>query len=155
MQSYRHKWCGTLRSPKFGRCPGKYQKTPPTRFGQSKIEVAWDSRGVEDIRRQCIHHFAWSFVNEKAVFKVVATFAHSLSKNNYGLKSAVSRSESRPKRPKTQTSAGKVLASMFWDAQGILFLDYLEKGRTINIEYYIALLVRLKEEIGKKRQHIT
>ena len=30
-------------------------------------------------------------------------------------------------RPNTQTSAGKVLASVFWDAQGILFIDYLEK----------------------------
>ena len=59
--------------------------------------------------------------------------------------------ESRPKRPKTQTSAGKVLASVFWDAQGILFIDYLEKERTINSKYYIALLMRLKEEIAKKR----
>ena len=48
-----------------------------------------------------------------------------------------------------QTSAGKVLASVFWDAQGILFIDYLEKGRTINSKYYIALLVSLKEEIAK------
>ena len=40
--------------------------------------------------------------------------------------------------------------SVFWDAQGILFIDYLEKERTINNEYYIALLVYLKEEIAKK-----
>ena len=36
--------------------------------------------------------------------------------------------ESRPKWP----SAGKVLASVFWDAQGILFINYHEKGSTIN-----------------------
>ena len=53
--------------------------------------------------------------------------------------------------PKTQTSTGKVLAPMCWDAQGLLFIDYLEKRRTVNSEYYIALLVRLKEEIAKKR----
>ena len=35
---------------------------------------------VEDIRRQCIHHFAWTFVNEKAVFKEGAAFVHSRSK---------------------------------------------------------------------------
>ena len=40
--------------------------------------------------------------------------------------------ESHPKQPKTQTSSGKVLASIIWDVQGILFIDYLEKGRTIN-----------------------
>ena len=57
--------------------------------------------------------------------------------------------ESCPKWPKMQTSVGKVLASVFWDVQIILFLDYLEKGRTINSEYYIALLVHLKKEIAK------
>ena len=31
---------------------------------------------------------------------------------------------------KKQTSAGKVLASVFWDVQSILFTDYFEKGRT-------------------------
>ena len=59
--------------------------------------------------------------------------------------------ESCPKWQKMQTSAGKVLASIFSDAQGILFIDYLEKGRTINSKYYIALLVCLKEEIAKKQ----
>ena len=54
--------------------------TPHTFFGRWLIEVAWDSRGAEDIRRQCIHHIAWIFVNEKAVFKVGAAFAHSRSK---------------------------------------------------------------------------
>ena len=62
--------------------------------------------------------------------------------------------ESCSKQPKMQTLAGKVLASIFWNTQGILFIDYLEKGRTINIKYYIALLVRLKEEITKKWQQM-
>ena len=53
-----------------------------------------------------------------------------------------------------QTSAGKVLASVFWDVQGILFINYLEQERTINSECYIALLVCLKEEIAKKLSQI-
>lgn len=64
------------------------------------------------------------------------------------------KGESQPKRPKTQTSAGKVLASVFWDSHGIIFIDYLEKGKTINSDYYIALLDRLKSEIEKKRPHM-
>ena len=59
--------------------------------------------------------------------------------------------ENHPKWPKMQTSAGKVLASIFWDVQGILFIDCLEKWRTINSEYYIVLLLHLKEEITKKQ----
>ena len=62
--------------------------------------------------------------------------------------------ESRPKRPKTQQWAGKVMASVFWDAYGILFIDYLEKGKTINSDYYMALLNRLSAEIKKKRPHM-
>ena len=58
--------------------------------------------------------------------------------------------ESHLKWPKTQTSASRVLASLFWDTQGSLFIDYLEK-RTINSKFYTALLVRLKKEITKKR----
>jgi len=63
--------------------------------------------------------------------------------------------ESRPKRPKTQISAGKVMASVFWDAHGILFIDYLEKGKTINSEYYIKLLDRLDRVIKEKRPHMA
>ena len=59
--------------------------------------------------------------------------------------------ESHSKQPEMQRSAGKVLASIFWDVQGISFIDYLEKGRTINSEYYVALFVCLKEEITKKK----
>ena len=50
-----------------------------------------------------------------------------------------------------QASAGEVLASVFWDAHGTLSIDYLETGGTINSEYYMALLIRLKEESAKKR----
>ena len=62
--------------------------------------------------------------------------------------------ESRPKRPKPQQWAGKVMASVFWDAHGIVFIDYLEKSKTINSDYYIALLDRLSAETKKKRPHM-
>ena len=39
---------------------------------------------------------------------------------------------------------------IFSDAQYILFIDYLEKGRTINSEYHIALMVHLKEKNHQK-----
>jgi len=40
-----------------------------------------------------------------------------------------------PKKSRVQISAGKVLASIFWDQDGILSIDYLPKGPTINAEY--------------------
>ena len=63
--------------------------------------------------------------------------------------------ENRPKRPKTQQSAGKVMASVFWDMHGILLIDFLLKGQTINSDYYITLLDRLKDAIKKKKPHMV
>jgi hypothetical protein len=43
-----------------------------------------------------------------------------------------------------------VLASVFWDKDGILVVDYLEKGATITAKFYIALLDRLKQQLVSK-----
>jgi histone-lysine N-methyltransferase SETMAR len=56
-----------------------------------------------------------------------------------------------PKKTRSVPSAGKVMASVFWDAEGILFIGYLEKGKTITGEYYSNLLTRLDEKICEKR----
>ena len=50
-----------------------------------------------------------------------------------------------------QNSAGKVLASIFWDQNGILLIYYLPKGQTINADYYSSLLVQLKDIFKEKR----
>ena len=55
------------------------------------------------------------------------------------------------KKTRSVSSARKVMASVFWDAEGIWFIDYLEKGKTITGEYYSNLLTRLYEKIREKR----
>jgi hypothetical protein len=44
-----------------------------------------------------------------------------------------------------QKSAGKVHASIFWDEDSFLLIDYLPKGQNFNMEYYSSLLVQLKD----------
>ena len=46
------------------------------------------------------------------------------------------------------------MASVFWDIHGVIFIDYLQKGRTITEAYYAALLDRLVDEIRKKWPHL-
>jgi len=41
---------------------------------------------------------------------------------------------------------------IFWDQDGILPIDYLPKGQTINVEYYSSLLVQLKDILKEKRR---
>lgn len=63
--------------------------------------------------------------------------------------------EPAPKKAKSALSAGKVMATVFWDARGVIHVDYLQKGRTINGVYYANLLQRLSEEIQRKRPHLV
>ena len=57
-----------------------------------------------------------------------------------------------PKKFKRASSAGKVMASVFWDSQGVIIIDYLQQGRTINGAYYAAELRRLRQEIARKKK---
>jgi len=58
----------------------------------------------------------------------------------------------RPQKFRVQKSVGKVLASIFWDQDGILPIDYLPNGQTINAQYYSSLLVQLKDILKEKRR---
>jgi len=58
----------------------------------------------------------------------------------------------RSKKFRVQKSAGKFLASIFWDQDSILLINYLPKGQTINVEYYSSLLVQLKDILKEKRR---
>jgi hypothetical protein len=37
-------------------------------------------------------------------------------------------------------SAGKIMATVFWDSKGIIHLDFLTGQKTINAQYYSTLL---------------
>lgn len=55
-----------------------------------------------------------------------------------------------PKKVKTVQSAGKVMISVFWEAKGILLIDYLEKGKTVTSEYSAFDLNKQNERLVKK-----
>jgi len=47
----------------------------------------------------------------------------------------------RSQKFRVQKSAEKKFASIFWDQDSILLIDYLPKDQTINAEYYSSLPV--------------
>ena len=59
----------------------------------------------------------------------------------------------RPKKFKTQPSAGKVMATVFWDAKGVIMLDFLPKRSTVTGVYYANLSDQLRTAICEKRRH--
>ena len=55
------------------------------------------------------------------------------------------------KKAKTVQFVGKVVGSVFWDAQGCLLVEFLEPGQTINAARYTQTLVKLRSALHDKR----
>ena len=53
---------------------------------------------------------------------------------------------------KTQPSACKEMVTIFWDAKGVIMLDFLPKRSTITGVYYANLLDQLRTAILEKRR---
>lgn len=61
------------------------------------------------------------------------------------------RGSSLTRKGKSVPSIKKIMASVFWDAKGIILIDYLDKGRAMNGEYFSNLLDRLEKKISETR----
>ena len=51
-----------------------------------------------------------------------------------------------------QTSARKVMCTVFWDRRGVLHVDFLTRGETVNAERYCETLQKLRRAIQNKRR---
>lgn len=60
-----------------------------------------------------------------------------------------------PKKARTQPSAGKLMATIFWDMNGILLIEYMPKGTTINADTYANTLKNLRKAIDQKRPNFV
>jgi hypothetical protein len=58
----------------------------------------------------------------------------------------VDRSWFSAKEDKVGSISMKTHGIGIWDAEGILFIDYLQRGKTITGEYYSNLLTRLDKK---------
>jgi hypothetical protein len=57
-----------------------------------------------------------------------------------------------PRKFKVQPSAGKIMCTVFWDAEGVLLIDYMPHKETISGVYYADLLRQLHITVKEKRQ---
>ena len=58
----------------------------------------------------------------------------------------------RTKKFKSTRSPRKVMATIFWDSKGVIHVDYLPHGTTMNGEYYANLLKQVRQSIKDKRR---
>jgi len=57
-----------------------------------------------------------------------------------------------PKKFRTQATVQKVMATMFWDCDGMILIDYLPQKTTMSGQYYASLMKKLREAIKEKRR---
>ena len=56
----------------------------------------------------------------------------------------------RPKKARQVRSNMKVLLSVFFDYNGVMHYEFYSKDRTVNKEYYLKVMRRLREAIRQK-----
>ena len=76
-------------------------------------------------------------------------------KQKYSPNSGLQKGNRLQKKAKTVFSAGKVMATVFWDSHGVILIDYLQKGKTITGAYYTSLLDKLKAELAEKENSVS
>lgn len=58
----------------------------------------------------------------------------------------------KKKKFKTSMSAQKILCTVFWDRKGVLLVEFLPRGETINAARYCETLKKLRRAIQNKRR---
>lgn len=131
------------------------------KLGMRKVSARWVPRLLSDEHKKNRMGAALSFLTlyhaegEQLLHRVVTgdeTWVyHYTPESKRSSMEWVEKGGRPPKKCKTVFSACKVLATVFWDHKGILLIDYLEKGKTINAAYYCDVLDQLKTAIKNKR----
>ncbi|XP_015794241.1 histone-lysine N-methyltransferase SETMAR-like [Tetranychus urticae] len=62
------------------------------------------------------------------------------------------RGSKPPEIPKIRNERRKIMATIFWDCEGILLIKVMPKGTTINSDSYCQILDELRENIKEKRR---
>jgi hypothetical protein len=56
-----------------------------------------------------------------------------------------------PQEKRTTPSAGKVTITVFWDNDGVILVDVMARGETINLDAYIKTFLKLEQRYQRVR----
>lgn len=99
----------------------------------------YDAEGEEFLNRIVTGDETWvAYVNAETKQQSM-TWGHTASPN-------------KPKKARQTFSARKVMATVFWDAQGILLVEFMERGTTITSAVYCETMKKLRRAIQNKRR---
>ena len=130
--------------------PGSVSTILHGRLGMHKLTAGWVPKSLGDEQkatRASVYSALLKRLRSKEddflsrLVTVDETWVHYYEPENKAQsRHSVEPGSPRPKKSKTQPSAGKVMATVFRDAQGVIMLDFLAKKSTITVAYYTNLL---------------
>lgn len=130
-------------------------------FLMRKLSCRWVPRLLTDDHRRNRMGAALSFLSQfneegfELLNRVVTgdeTWVHHTTpESKEASKQWCEPDEPRPKKAKVANSAGKIMATVFWDSQGVLLTRYMPKGTTINSVTYCEVLKDLRAALYRKR----
>lgn len=133
-------------------------------LSMKKLSARWVPRLLTDENRRirlntsqlCLDKFKQDPSLLHRLITVDETWLHHYTpETKVQSKQWIAHGENPPKKAKSVKSAGKVMATIFWDSKGIILIDYLEKGKTITGQYYSELLDRFDGTLKEKRPHLS
>ena len=139
---------------------GSFSTTLHDGLGMHKLTAHWVPKSLSDEQmatRASVYSALLKWFRSKEddflsrLVTVDETWVHYYEPENKAQShQSVGPGSPRPKKFKTQPSAGKVMAIVFWDAQGVIMFDFLAKKSTITVAYYANLLDQLRTVIHEK-----
>ena len=127
------------------------------RLGMRKLTARWIPKSLSD-EQMATRASVCSVLLKRfrcLLFRLVTvdeTWVHHYEPESKESRQWVEPGSPRPKKFKTQPSAGKVMVAVFCDAKGVIMLDFLPKRSTITGVFYAKLLDQLRTAIREKRR---
>ncbi len=130
-------------------------------LGLSKLSARWVPRALRDEHKMQRAECAVNLLNR--IDENAADFYQRLVTGDetwiyqYDPESKIQSKEWRPRGPsgpkkfRAERSVAKVMATVFWDAGGIILVNFLEEQRTVTAAYYEQVLQKLRAELARKR----
>lgn len=146
----------------MGIAIGTVHKIIHEKLWMTKVSARWVPRMLtplqKDVRRQCskenleLLHMDPDDFYQRLVTGDETWVYHKDPESKMESMQWKHRTSPTPKKFRVEKSAGKVMATVFWDKDGLLLLEFMPRKSTINGEVYANTLAVLREKIKEKRR---
>lgn len=146
---------------RLGISYGSVQTIVSDRLGMSKLSARWVPKALRPEHLAARVDNSLNFLNrydanpENFLSRLVTgdeTWIYQYDpESKIQSKQWLPKGSSGPVKFRAERSVKRILATVFWDAEGIILCDFLEDQKTITGAYYVQVLKKLHDSLVQKR----